>query len=66
MVADRSNAGVDVIDSRANTFIDRIGGFAGQKFHTDGSADNDHSGPDGVLVVSGRQPQLWAGDPAPP
>jgi len=60
-VADRSNAGVDIIDTETNTFVDRIGGFAGQKFTATGAADNAHSGPDGVLVIHSAN-QLWAGD----
>jgi hypothetical protein len=58
-LADRSNAGVDIIDGTTNTFVARIPGFAGQKFNANGSADNDHSGPDGVLVVGNR---LFVGD----
>jgi hypothetical protein len=61
VLADRSNAGVDIIDSKTNTFVHRIGGFAGQKFNANGSADNAHSGPDGVLVIPGVN-QIWAGD----
>src|SRR5260370_19570699 len=30
-IADRSNAGVDIIDAETNTFVDRIGGCAGPK-----------------------------------
>jgi hypothetical protein len=61
VLADRSNAGVDIVDSKTNTFVHRIGGFAGQKFNANGSADNAHSGPDGVLVIPGVN-QIWAGD----
>src|SRR3989442_8191347 len=60
-IADRSNAGVDIIDAETNTWVHRIGGFAGQKFTATGAADNAHSGPDGVLVIH-RANQLWAGD----
>jgi hypothetical protein len=60
-IADRSNAGVDIIDAETNTFVDRIGGFAGQKFTATGANDNAHSGPDGVLVIHSAN-QLWAGD----
>src|SRR3989441_933513 len=60
-IADRSNAGVDIIDAETNTWVHRIGGLAGQKFTATGAADNAHSGPDGVLVIH-RANQLWAGD----
>jgi DNA-binding beta-propeller fold protein YncE len=59
-LADRSNAGVDIIDAQNNVFLMRIGGFVGEAFKN-GAADNDHSGPNGVLVIS-EQNQLWAGD----
>src|SRR3989449_10234036 len=59
-IADRSNAGVDIIDAETNTWVHRIGGFAGQKFPAPGAADNAPSGPDGVLVIH-RANQLWAG-----
>src|SRR5260370_30525822 len=44
-LADRSDASVDVIDTKTNTFLFKIGGFVGAKQKT---AD---SGPDGVGVV---------------
>jgi hypothetical protein len=56
-VADRSNGGVDVFSAATNTFVARIGGFAGQQ------ATTSVSGPDGVMVVNvPGQHQLWAGD----
>src|SRR5215831_19522491 len=59
-LADRSNAGVDVIDAANGVFLRRIGGFTGEAFNH-GTPDNDHSGPNGVVVV---QPDnlLFAGD----
>jgi hypothetical protein len=60
-LADRSNAGVDEFDAATHVFLRRVGGFAGQKFKADGSADNDHSGPDGVVAIHSRH-QVWAGD----
>jgi hypothetical protein len=57
-LADRANAGIDVIDTQHLTFKRTIGGFVGIKFK--GTAvDNNHSGPDGV-VAHGRW--LYAGD----
>src|SRR5438477_6511865 len=54
-LADRSNQAVDVVDAKNLTFLKRItGGFAGVKFNpTTGAANNDISGPNGV-VSSGR------------
>ena len=53
-LADRSNAAVDVIDAKNGTFITQItGGFAGAVLNAGGTANNDVSGPNGV-VSSGR------------
>ena len=72
-LADRSNAGVDVVDTRTNQFVRRIkGGFAGAD-----PRGNDFSGPNGVVVIRTAIPvdehggdrnrrtrvhELWAGD----
>ena len=59
-LADRSNAGIDVIDTNKLAFKRTIGGFVGIKLNSAGTAvDNNHSGPDGV-VSHGRW--LYAGD----
>ncbi|HEV1288440.1 MAG TPA: hypothetical protein VNU44_24150, partial [Bryobacteraceae bacterium] len=59
-LADRSNNGIDIIDTRHNVFKKTIGGFVGIKLNTLGTAvDNNHSGPDGV-TSHGRW--LYAGD----
>src|SRR5215468_7459642 len=59
-LADRSNAGIDVIDTRRLAFKRTIGGFVGIKLNAAGTAvDNNHSGPDGV-ATHGRW--LYAGD----
>lgn len=60
-LADRSNASVDLFDAEDDLFIARVGGFAGQKVNPDGTANNDISGPDGILVIP-KLRQLWAGD----
>ena len=58
-LADRSNASVDVVDARTNQFVKQItAGFKGLVFKTNPNgpgqvADNDRSGPNGV-VVSGH------------
>src|SRR5256885_11237502 len=76
-LADRSNAGVDVVDTRTNQFVRRVqGGFAGAD-----PRGNDFSGPNGVVVIRttnsmakdgdsdrddrgsrARVQELWAGD----
>src|SRR6202790_1920072 len=49
-LADRSNAGVDIIDTADNVFKKTIPGFVGIKLNKAGTAvDNNHSGPDGVV-----------------
>lgn len=58
-LGDRSNNGVDVIDTRHLTFKRTIGGFVGVKLNGAGAVDNNHSGPDGV-TSHGRW--LYAGD----
>ena len=58
-LADRSNKGVDIIDTNHNTFKRRIGGFVGAKFNANGTVNNNISGPNGV-TSHGRW--LYAGD----
>ncbi len=49
-LADRSNSAVDVFDAKNGTFLKAIkGGFAGVKFNAAGAANNDISGPNGVV-----------------
>src|SRR5262249_35731188 len=58
-LGDRSNAGIDVIDTHSLTFKRTIGGFVGIVLNGAGAVDNNHSGPDGV-TSHGRW--LYAGD----
>src|SRR5258706_13753572 len=61
-LADRSNAGIDIIDTRTLTFKRTLGQgkFVGVKLNAAGTAvNNDISGPDGV-VTHGRW--VYAGD----
>jgi DNA-binding beta-propeller fold protein YncE len=55
-LADRSNKAVDFFDASSDTFVTRVAGFVGQKL-----GDNEHSGPNGVVVVH-DQGELWAAD----
>jgi len=59
-LADRSNAGIDIIDTQTLKFKRTIGGFVGVKLNGAGTAVNNNiSGPDGV-TSHGRW--LYAGD----
>jgi hypothetical protein len=58
-LADRSNATIDIIDTRHLTFKRSLGKFVGVKLNKNGTVNNDISGPDGV-VTHGRW--LYAGD----
>ena len=58
-LADRSNAGVDVLDTQNLTFKRTIHGFTGVVLNTNGTVNNNKSGPDGV-VSHGHW--LYAGD----
>ncbi len=60
-LADRSNKGVDVIDTKKGAWVGRIGGMVGPIMKKDGTCcNNDASGPNGVLTVSAGE--AWAGD----
>jgi hypothetical protein len=68
-LADRSNAAIDIFSAKTNALVGRIGGtghlFVGiQPPPPSGQpANNDISGPDGVVVVNlPGQHQVWAGD----
>jgi DNA-binding beta-propeller fold protein YncE len=54
-LADRSNAGVDVVSTKDRAFVKRIGGFVGFR------GKNNVSGPDGLVLVPDRH-ELWVGD----
>ncbi len=54
-LADRSNAAIDIVNAKTNTFVRRVTGFAG--FH----GSNDTAGPNGIVVVHPLH-ELWAGD----
>src|SRR5437899_8370320 len=47
--ADRSNAAVQVIDTRHLTYKRALGGFVGVKLNAAGAVNNNISGPDGVV-----------------
>jgi hypothetical protein len=52
-LSDRTNAGVDIFDTRTNEFVGRVGGFAGF------TGSNDTSGPDGLVADGDR---VYAGN----
>jgi hypothetical protein len=60
ILADRTNASVDFFNPRDDTFIGRVAGFKGVVL-TNGVANNNLSGPDGVITVSNKE--VWAGRP---
>jgi DNA-binding beta-propeller fold protein YncE len=60
-VTDRSNAGVDIFDSRNFTYVGRVGGFVGLKFNPDKKPAIVLSGPNG-LAFDPQKKQLWAAD----
>jgi hypothetical protein len=59
VLSDRTNASVDFFNPKDDTFIGRVGGFQGVVL-TNGVANNNLSGPDGVLITADNQ--VWAGD----
>ena len=58
--ADRSNAGVDIIDAENHLWVGRVGGMMGALTSGGGTATTNGPGPNGVLVTPNRH--LWAGD----
>src|ERR1700730_16733684 len=59
-LADRSNKGIDIIDTKKGMFVGRIGGMVGPVMKKDGTCcNNDASGPNGV-VIAGKE--AWVGD----
>src|SRR6266851_4537196 len=59
-LADRSNAGVDIINVETGFYEARVGGMVGVAAAQDGSTSANGSGPNGALVTSSRR--LWVGD----
>ncbi len=57
-LADRSNAAIDIFDTKTDRYTGRVGMFVGA-IVKDGKVDNDTSGPDGVVAI---ETALWAGD----
>jgi DNA-binding beta-propeller fold protein YncE len=60
-VTDRSNAGVDIFDTRKMTYVGRVGGFVGLKLNPDNRPAIVLSGPNGV-AFDPQKKQLWAAD----
>ncbi len=60
-VTDRSNAAVDIFDTRKMTYVGRVTGFVGLKFNPDKRPAIPLSGPNG-LAFDPVQKQLWAAD----
>jgi hypothetical protein len=72
VLSDRTNASVDMLDSDSASFSGRIGAlcpagnpapffcFQGVVLNSNGTANNNLSGPDGVTIVGHKE--IWAGD----
>ncbi|HWF93605.1 MAG TPA: hypothetical protein VG291_01435 [Xanthobacteraceae bacterium] len=59
-LADRSNKGIDVVDTKKGTYVGRVAGMVGPIMKKDGTCcNNDKSGPNGV-VIAGKE--AWVGD----
>src|ERR1700687_4255593 len=59
-LADRSNAGVDIINTETGFYEARVGGMVGVVAPQDGSIATNGPGPNGALVTSNKR--LWVGD----
>jgi hypothetical protein len=60
-LADRSNKGIDIIDTKKGAWIGRVAGMVGPVMKKDGTCcNNDASGPNGVVTVNGKE--AWVGD----
>jgi DNA-binding beta-propeller fold protein YncE len=59
-LADRSNKGIDIVDTKKGTYVGRVAGMVGPIMKKDGTCcNNDKSGPNGV-TVAGKE--AWVGD----
>jgi DNA-binding beta-propeller fold protein YncE len=60
-VTDRSNAAVDIFDTRKMTYVGRVTGFVGLKYNDDKRPAIVLSGPNGV-AFDPQKHELWAAD----
>lgn len=58
--ADRTNAGVDILDAEHSVFIARVPGFVGNVSAGGGTTNTNDKGPNGVVTTPNRL--LWVGD----
>ncbi len=59
-LSDRSNAGIDIVDTRTNRFVTRITGNASVGEFVGQTSSDNTSGPDGVSPAA--EGYVWAGD----
>src|SRR5258708_10184946 len=60
-LADRSNKGIDIVDTKKGAWVGRVTGFVGPVMKKDGTCCNNAvSGPNGVLTIPGKE--AWVGD----
>jgi DNA-binding beta-propeller fold protein YncE len=60
-ITDRSNAAVDIFDTRKMTYVGRVAGFVGLKFNAENRPVIPLSGPNGVAFDSQKK-ELWVAD----
>ena len=60
-ITDRSNAAVDIFDTRKMTYVGRVTGFVGLKYNEDKRPAITLSGPNG-LAFDAQKHELWAAD----
>src|ERR1700687_5111511 len=60
-IADRSNAAIDIFDTRKKAFVGGVTGFVGVKVDANRRAVGNLSGPNGVAFDPVRH-ELWVGD----
>ena len=53
-LADRTNSGVDVVNTKTNTYLGTIKGFTGAPLGAGGVVDNNLAGPNGVVALTGN------------
>ena len=59
-LADRSNKGIDIVDTKKGIYVGRVAGMVGPIMKKDGTCcNNDASGPNGVLIAGH---EAWVGD----
>src|SRR5258708_35033444 len=62
-LADRSNKGIDIVDTKKGAWVGRVTGFVGPVMKKDGTCcQNDVSGPNGGVTIPGNGARAGDGD----